>query len=86
MEEGVEVGETGALRGKCLEARVLDGTFIVNILEHDDQDAVEMVRLRTGGGAHGFRLLARFRLGDVGLRLRGFSRNALGDCWRSAGD
>ena len=72
MKHRVEVGEAGAMLRECRQVLVLDGTFVVDIFEHDDQDAVEVVRLRTLGGTLRLFLLSLRRLGY--LRLLGLIR------------
>ena len=67
MKQGMKVRETGTLGRECREIRILHGTFVVRVFEHDEQHAVEMVSLGASGGTGSFFLLACFRFGDLGL-------------------
>jgi len=50
MEQRMKIREAGTLLGKSGEVGILYGALVVDILEHDDEHAVEMVRLRVRGG------------------------------------
>lgn len=81
MKQGVEIGEAGTLRGQGLQARIVDGSLVVDILEDDDQDAIEVVILGACRRTGCFFALSLFGLRDLrlsGLILRCRS-NALRD-------
>jgi len=67
MKQRVKVGEAGAATGQFREISVLDGEFVIDILEHNDYDAIEMMRTRPRCGAFGFFPFALRRLVDLGL-------------------
>src|ERR1700746_3715534 len=80
VEQGVKIGEAGALRGKSREIRILHGTLVIRVLKHDDDNSVEMVGLGTGGSTSRFFLLPCLRLRDLlPCRVIGCGSDALGD-------
>jgi hypothetical protein len=65
MEQGMEVGEAGALSSERREIFILKGDVVVDIFEDDDQDAVKVMGWSTSGGAFRLFLFCCGRLSDL---------------------
>ena len=72
VKQGVKVRKVGTSFGKFGEARVLDGALVIDILQNDDDDAVEVMGGCARGGPLSLFPLAfgRFRDLRFGLDLR----------------